>query len=192
VPISRVTKLFAVKDCKVFPLLDDPAGGTPAYGVGIDVPGIKSMQVSGDVETKELRGDNQLLDSDSILKNITVSFPHAKLSLDVLVALVSSTVTDSGTGATEATEWNLTSDSRPVPFKIEGASPTSGGDIIGGDVHFIAWKCKISKFPGLGLAEEDYQAIENEATAVPLISTGKLLSTRINKTATAIATAATP
>ncbi|OPC79936.1 phage tail protein [Embleya scabrispora] len=191
-PISRVTKLFAVRDAKVFPLLDDPAGGTPSYGAGVDVPGIKSMEISGDVETKELRGDNQLLDADSVFTNVSVSFPHAKLSLDVLTVIASGAVTDSGTGSTEASEWTLTGDSKPPAFKIEGVTPASGGDIIGGDVHFTAWKCILSKFPGLGLAEEDYRTIENEARAVPLISTNKQLSARINKTATAIVTTPTP
>ncbi|MFI6979311.1 phage tail protein [Embleya sp. NPDC050154] len=191
-PISRVTKLFAVQDAKIFALLSDPAGGTPAYAAGIDLPGIKSMEISGDIETKELRGDNTLLDSDSTLSNITVAFPHAKMSLDALAAQFGGAVTDSGSGATEASEWSLTADSRPAPFKIEGVTPISGGDLIGGDVHFTVWKCIPSQFAGLGLAEEDYRTLENEARAVPLISTGKWLTTRINKTATAIVTTATP
>ncbi|MFF2228606.1 phage tail protein [Streptomyces globisporus] len=191
-PISRVTKLYAVKDAKIAPLLTDPAGGTPSYGVAIDVPGIKSMEISGDVEVKELRGDNQLLDSDSSLTNVTVAFPHAKLSLDVMAGLLGGDVTDAGTGSTESSTWDLDSDAKPLPFKLIGATPVGGGDLIGGDVHFTLHKCILSSFPGLGLAEEDYRTIETEARAVPLISTGKWLSVQINETAVAIPTAATP
>lgn len=191
-PISRVTKLYAVEDAKIAPLLADPEGGTPSYGAGIDVPGIKSMEISGDVEVKELRGDNRLLDSDSSLTNVTVSFPHAKLSLDVLAALLGGDVTDGGTTPAQTTTWDLSSDAKPLPFKLVGKTPTGGADQIGGDVHFTLWKCVLSSFPGLGLAEEDYRTIENEARAVPLISTGKWISVQINETALAIPTAATP
>jgi hypothetical protein len=190
-PISRVTKLYAVKDAKIAPLLTDPAGGTPTYGEAIDVPGIKSMEISGDVEVKELRGDNQLLDSDSSLTNVTVSFPYAKLSLDVLAAQLGGDVTDAGTTPAQSTTWDLDTDARPLPFKLVGATPVGGSDQIGGDVHFTLHKCILSSFPGLGLAEEDYRTIESEARAVPLISTGKWLSVTINETAVAIPTAAT-
>jgi hypothetical protein len=191
-PISRVTKLYAVEDAKIAPLLADPEGGTPAYGAAIDVPGIKAMEISGDVEVKELRGDNGLLDSDAVISNVTVAFPHAKLSLDVLAALVSSTVTDSGTTPAQKTRWSLKQGARPLPFKLIGKTPTGGGDIIGGDVHFILNKCVMSTFPGLGLAEEDYRTIENEARCLPLISTGEWIDVDINETAVAIPTAATP
>lgn len=191
-PISRVTKLYAVEDCKIFPLLSDPAGGTAAYGEGIDVPGIKSMEISGDVEVKELRGDNGLLDSDSSISNVTVSYPHAKLSLDVLKALVSSTVTDSGTTPAQVSKWSLKQGAKPIPYKIVGKTPTSGGDLVGGDVYFTLFKCIMSSFPGIGLAEEDYRTIENEARAVPLISTGEWVDVEIHETAAAIPTAATP
>ncbi|TJZ55614.1 phage tail protein [Streptomyces piniterrae] len=185
--ISRVTKLYAVQDCKIAPLTADPAGGTPTYGALIDVPGIKEVEISGDVEVKELRGDNTLLDSDSAISNISVSFPHAKLSLDVMAALVTSTVTDAGTGAVETSTWEMDNTAKPSPFKLEAVTPISGGDLIGGDVHFALHKCILSSFPTIGLAEEDYKTPEVEARAVPLISTGKWLSVVINETAAAIA-----
>ncbi|MEU7154114.1 phage tail protein [Streptomyces sp. NPDC045456] len=191
-PISRVTKLYAVEDAKIFPLLSDPAGGTPSYGAGIDVPGIKEMEISGDVEVKELRGDNGLLDSDAAISSVTVKYPHAKLSLDVLVALMTSTVTDSGTTPSQKSRWLMKQGAKPLPYKIEGKTPTSGGDLIGGDVHFSLFKCVMSSFPGLGFAEEDYRTIENEARCVPLASTGEWVDVVINETATAIATAAAP
>ncbi|GGS82019.1 phage tail protein [Streptomyces griseoviridis] len=190
--ISRVSKLYAVEDAKIFPLLSDPEGGAPSYGAGIDVPGIKSMEISGDVEVKELRGDNGLLDSDAAISNISVSYPHAKLSLDVLVALLDSTVTDSGTTPSQKSIWKLKQGAKPLPYKLVGKTPTSGGDIIGGDVHFSLLKCVMSSFPGLGLAEEDYRTIDNEARCLPLISNGEWIDITINETATAIPTAATP
>ncbi|WP_432184854.1 phage tail protein [Streptomyces tendae] len=191
-PLSRVSKLYAVQDAKIFPLLADPAGGTPSYGQGIDVPGIKSMQISGDVEVKELRGDNGLMDSDSAISNITVSYPHAKLSLDVLAALLESEVTDSGTTPAQKATWEMLQGAKPLPYKIVGKTPTGGADTPTGDVHFTLYKCVMSSFPGLGLAEEDYRTVENEARAVPLISTGQWIGITLNETAADIETAATP
>ncbi|MEU7381551.1 phage tail protein [Streptomyces sp. NPDC042207] len=188
--ISRVTKLYAVEDCKIYPLLSDPEGGEAEYGAGIDVPGIKSMEISGDVEVKELRGDNGLLDSDASISNITVSYPHAKLSLDVLAALVESTVTTSGATPAQKVKWSLKRGAKPLPYKLVGKTPTSGGDLVGGDVHFSLFKCVMSSFPGLGLAEEDYRTIENEARCVPLISTGEWIDVDINETAVPILTEA--
>lgn len=186
-PLSRVTKLYAVQDGKIAPLTSDPDGGTPTYGALVDVPGIKSVEISGDVEVKELRGDNTLLDSDASISNVTVAFPHAKLSLDVLKVLMSSTVTDSGSTPAQKSVWKMTKTSKPLPFKFEAVTPVSGGDVIGGDVHFTLHKCIMSSFPGLGLAEEDYRTIENECRAVPLISTGEWIDVTINETAAAIA-----
>src|SRR5690606_2672598 len=191
-PISRVTKLYAVEDAKIFPLLSDPEGGTPSYGAGIDVPGIKAMEISGDVEVKELRGDNGLLDSDATISNITVSYPHAKLSLDVLVALIDSEVTDSGATPAEKSKWSLKRGAKPLPYKLVGKTPTGGGDLVGGDVHFSPMKCVMSSFPGLGLAEEDYRTIGDEARCVPVISPGEWIDIDINGTAIPIPTAATP
>jgi hypothetical protein len=186
-PISRVTKLYAVQDAKIAPLTSDPEGGAPVYGALVDVPGIKAVEISGDVEVKELRGDNTLLDSDAAISNVTVSFPHAKLSLDVLKSLMSSTVTDSGTTPAQKSVWKMTKDSKPLPFKLEAVTPVSGGDLIGGDVHFTLWKCVMASFPGIGLAEEDYKTPEIEARAVPLISNGEWIDVTINETAVAIA-----
>lgn len=186
-PISRVTKLYAVADAKIAPLTADPADGTPTYGALIDVPGIKSVEISGDVEVKELRGDNGLLDSDSSISNVTVSFPHAKLSMDVLMAILGGDVTDAGTTPAQTSTWELGQGAKPLPFKLEAATPTGGADIVTGDVHFTLHKCILSSFPGLGLAEEDYRTIETEARAVPLVSTGKWITVRINETAAAIA-----
>ena len=186
-PISRVTKLYAVQDAKIAPLTSDPEGGAPVYGALVDVPGIKSVEISGDVEVKELRGDNTLLDSDAAISNVTVSFPHAKLSLDVLKNLMSSTVTDSGTTPAQKSVWKMTNTSKHLPFKLEAVTPVSGGDLIGGDVHFVLYKCIMASFPGLGLAEEDYKTPEIEARAVPLISNGEWIDVVINETAVAIA-----
>ncbi|WP_330349275.1 phage tail protein [Streptomyces sp. NBC_00582] len=186
--ISRVTKVYAIKDAKIAPLTADPAGGSATYGTLIDVPGIKSLEISGDVETKQLRGDNTLLASNSSVSNIQVAVTHAKLSLDVLAAILGGTVTDSGTGSTEVSTYDLTGAGATLPpFKIEGVTPTGGVDIVGGDLHVVLHKLTLAGFPDLGFAEEDYRIASFTANAEPLLANDKWLSIILNETAAAIA-----
>ncbi|MFD4572100.1 phage tail protein [Streptomyces sp. NPDC058417] len=186
-PISRATKVYAIQDAKISALTADPSGGSPTYGTPIDVPGIKSIEVSGDIETKSLRGDNTLLASNSSVSNIQASVSHAKISLDVLVAIVGGTVTDSGTGSTEVSAWDLTGTNATLPpFKLEGVTPAGGVDLVGGDLHVVLHKLTLASFPDLGFAEEDYRIASFTANAEPLLSNGKWLSLLLNETATAI------
>lgn len=189
-PISHVSKVFAVEDCKISPMTADPAGGTTTYGTAIDVPGIKSIEVKGTIETKTLRGDNTLLDADAVLTEVTLTVTHAKLSLDVLSAFfVDAPVVDSGTAPNEVATWSLTGDnSRLAPFKLEGKTPTGGTDEIDGDGHLVFAKCILSSFPDMGLPEEDYATASFETTCFPALGDGvPWMDVLLNETATAIA-----
>jgi hypothetical protein len=187
-PISRVTKLYSVQDCKISPLTADPAGGTATYGTSIDVPGIQEMAISGDVEVKQLRGDNVKLATNTALTNIQVAVTHAKLSLDVLVAILGGAVTDSGTTPAQKSVWGLSGTNATLPpFKIEGITPPNGVDIVGGDLHWVLYKCTLSAFPDLGFANEDFRVVSFTADADPLLATGnKWMDAVLNETLVAI------
>jgi hypothetical protein len=187
-PISRVSKLYSIQDAKIAPLTADPAGGTATYGAAIDVPGIQEMTITGEIEVKTLRGDNTKLATNSAVTNIQVAVTHAKVSLDVLVAILGGTVTDAGTGAAETSTWDLTGATATLPpFKLEGVTPPNGVDIIGGDLHWVLHNLTLSGFPELGFANEDYRVVSFTADAAPLLSSGKWLSAVLNETAAAIA-----
>lgn len=187
--LSRVTQVYAVQDAKISPLLTDPAGGAATYGTPIDVPGIKSFEISGDVEVKKLRGDNGPLATRSALTNIQVAITNAKLSLDVLTAIIGGTVTDSGTTPAQKSIWALSPATATLPpFKLEGATPANGTDLIGGDLHWILNRCSLTAFPALGFAEEDFRIASFTAAADPLISTGAWISAVLNETAIPIPT----
>lgn len=187
-PIQRFTKVYGIKDAKIAPLTSDPTGGSPTYGALIDVPGIKTFEVSGDVEVKTLRGDNTKLATNSAISNIQVAITHAKVSLDVLVAILGGAVTDSGTGAAEVSRWDLKGATANFPpFKLEGVTPPNGVDIVGGDMHVVLHKLTLSAFPDLGFAEEDYRIASFTADADPLLSTDDWISLVLNETAAAIA-----
>lgn len=186
-PAAHFSKVFGTQDAKVAKVTDDPSGGSVTYAASVDVPAIKSVEISGDVNTVELRGDNSLLDSATTLTNISAAVTHGKLSLDVLGVLLGPTVVDSGTGTTEVATFDLTATSALNYFKLEAATPSTGSDFVGGDVHFVLHKCIINGFPDIGTAEEDYRTSSFGVAAVPLLATGrKWLSIVFNETAAAI------
>lgn len=187
VAISPVTKVYSVQDAKISPLTADPDSGTPTYGVPIDVPGIKSFEIGGDIETKKLRGDNRAMGSNSVVSGVNVKVEHAKLSLPALAAITGGTSTNSGTSPAQKTAYSLTGGSNLPAFKLEGVTPANGVDIIGGDLHWVLYCCTLSKFPDLGFADEDYRTVSFEADANPLISTGQWIDAVLNETAIAIA-----
>ena len=183
--LSHITKVFAVTDAKMAKLTADPAGGTATYATSIDLPGIKSIKITGDIENKKLRGDNTLLDSDSVLTNVSAEVEHAKLSLDALAAMFGATVTDSGTTPNQKSLMDLVAGMKPQPFKLSGVSASA--DTIGGNVLLELHKCILTEFPEFGLAEEDYQTVSFKCDAMPLLATGnKWLSVTLSETAATI------
>lgn len=186
-PISHITKMFAVQDAKIAPMTADPPGGTATYGTIIDLPGIKSVGMSFDIENKQLRGDNSLLDENSILTGLSLSVEWAKLSLDIQAALLGGTVTDGGTGTTETATFARLGTNSLAYFKFEAKTPTDGVDTIGGDAHLVVYKCILSGFGSLGFAEEDYQTLSADFRGSPRLADSKWWDFVLNETAAAIA-----
>lgn len=184
-PISHVTKVFAAKDAKLFPLTADPAGGSPTYGTGVDVPGLKTVTITGDVNSVELRGDNTKLDSASSMGSVSVSLEFAKLSLDLLSAVFAALTVDSGTTPNQLANWTLLG---TTAFNYVGLTCQAvGADPITGDVMFSVYKMIPSSFPEMGLEEEDYKTSSLEFEAMPLLSNGKWLGAAIRETTAALA-----
>jgi hypothetical protein len=184
-PLSHVTKVFAASDAKVYPLTADPAGGSPTYGTGIDVPGLKTVTIEGDINSVELRGDNALMDVASNLSNITVGMEFAKTSLDLLAAWFNNTVVDTGTTPAQKSVWSLLGTTALGYFGL--SAKAVGADTLTGDVAFGVNKCVLSSFPEMGLEEEDYKTGSVEFKAMPLLSNAKWLSVTLNETAAALA-----
>lgn len=184
-PISHVSKVFAAKDAKLFPLTADPAGGAPTYGTGIDVPGLKTVSITGEVNTVSLRGDNTQLDSASSMGGIEVEMEFAKLSLDILSAVLAATTVDSGTTPNQKSVWTLLG---TTGFNYVGMTCQAvGADIVTGDVQFAVYKMIPSSFPEMGLEEEDYKTSSLTFAAVPLLANTKWIGTTLNETTAALA-----
>lgn len=185
-PISHVTKMLAVDDAKIAKLLTDPESGTPTYGPLIDVPGVKQVALTLEIQTIELRGDNKRMDQASILVGCGIAWSQGKLNLDGQAVIIGGTVVDSGvTPAMKATYSRGGADTIPQ-FKFEARTPSNGTDTAGGDGHLLVYKLTGSAFP-VGFAEEDYQTFDVEAQGAYLLSTNKLFDEILNETAAAIA-----
>lgn len=183
--LAHVSKLFGTTDCRIAKLTADPAGGTATYASSIDVVGIKSVVLGGDIEVKELRGDHTLLDSDSTLTNITVTFNYAKLGLDAIAVMLGGAVADSGSTPNQIAKWSLLStDTLFHNFKF--TAKVYSTDFAGGDAIIELYKCKISSFPEMGTEEEDYQLFSQEATVVPRLADSKWIDVSFRETTAAL------
>lgn len=183
--LAHVSKLFATSDARIAKLTADPSGGTTTYATSIDVVGIKSVVLGGDIEVKELRGDHSLLDSDSTLTNITVTFNYAKLGLDALAVMLGGAVADSGTTPNQIAKWSLLgSDGLFNNFKF--TAKVFSTDFAGGDAIIELYKCKISSFPEMGTEEDDYQLFSQDATVIPRLSDAKWIDLSFRETTAAL------
>lgn len=187
-PLKRTSMVYATKDAKIYPMLDDPEGGTAVYDDGIDVPGIKSVAISGNIEVKRLRGDNKQLATVTALTEVTAAVTHAKLSLDALAAMLGGTVTDTGTTPSQKVSWKMLGSTVFPPFMLRWATPQNGSDTIGGDVQFGLAKCVLSGFPEIGTEDEDFRIVSFEVAADPRLSDDEWLVTDFNETAVPLPT----
>lgn len=178
-PISPVSKLYSTEDCKVRKLLTDVAGFA-TYDTQLDVPGIRSVTMTPQLESKQLRGDNRELDADTTLVAVELQFEHAKISFEALPVFLGGAYT-SGTSATYEQSG---SDALPY-WAIGWRTPTSGGDVSGGGVEFQAFKCKLTAYT-LGTAFEDYQLLSGTARGVFRLADDKLFKATLNATQAAI------
>jgi hypothetical protein len=185
VPITHVTKLLAVDDAKIAKLTAD-SGTAPTYGALIDIPGIKKVALTLEIETKELRGDNRRLDSSSLLVGCSLAFGKAKLNLDASAVIAGGTVVDSGVAPAQKATWSRAAADVMGQWKFEARTPGNGTDVVGGDGHLVVYKLTGTAHP-LGLAEEDYQLYDVEASGAYLDSTGKLFDLVLNETSAVIA-----
>lgn len=184
-PLSPRTKWHHVDDCQIRKITADPEGGDATFGDYVDVPGIKTIGVGGEVNNTSLRGDNRLLDSYSTLSSISVSVNHARMSLEVLQILLGATLANSGTTPNQIADLKLNGDSKLNYFELTGR--TTGVDTIGGDGLLILAKLVISGFPDVGFAEEDYRTVSFAAMAMPRLSDGEWFDIKLRETAAEIA-----
>ncbi len=171
--LSRVTKLFGVNNAGIYRLVTDPAGAPPTYGSKINVTGAKHLTAKLGMDIKQLRGDNTLLAADAVFKDVSGDLTYAKFNFDLLAQVATaagaSSVVEAGTTPNQSTKVTLSQADTPASFKIEAQSKQV--DYVGGDMHFIFFKCTASSLDMLGFDEENYNQQGISYTSFPVIGT---------------------
>lgn len=181
--LAHFSNVYGITDCKIAPVTADTSGGT-TYGSLVDVPGVKSMEISGTVTSKRNRGDNKLLAVRSLIESMQAMVPYAQLSLDVLAAIAGGSTTDTGTTPNQKSTYSQLGANTPKYFKLE--AKTDAMDFITGDGHILLYKCVITAFPTFGFAEEDFAGYQLQAESMPR-GDDKQFDIVFNETAAAIA-----
>jgi hypothetical protein len=127
------------------------------------------VAVTRTYDSKQLRGDNQLLAVETLLVAITLKIAHGKLGFDVDNVLTGGTITDSGVTPNMKTSYKILPTDVPNYWKLEAQCVSA--EPVGGDFHLIAYKGKVSGALDLGMAEEDFQLFGFEAVCSPTIGT---------------------
>lgn len=145
--ISKKTALLEVNDLKIFPITKDDAE-TFTTGSAIDVPGIRQISITFDIDEKELTGDEKTLAVASKVKAVSFTSEYAELSLDVLAALSGGSVsTDTDTqNSTESATFSFSGGDKPSYFQLQAKIDGTEG-ITGGDCHICIYKAKVTAMP---------------------------------------------
>lgn len=178
--VSPVSKLYSTEDCKIAAMLSDEAGFA-SYDTLVDVPGIRKVGLVPQIESKELRGDNRLLDNDSVVVGCEISATQAKVSLAALAVMLGGAYTP---GASTST-YRQTGGIVLPKWGIGWRTPASGGDTAGGDVQFVVTKCVITAYQ-LGTEFEEYQEISFSAKGFIRLADDLLFGLDLNAIAAAI------
>lgn len=168
-PISHYSKMFGVNNAGVYKLLTDPVGAPPTYAAKTNVVGVKALASTLAMSIKMLRGDNTLLAADAVFTAIEGKLTYAKFAFDVLGAATTATPADAGTTPNQQTKTTFAQTDSPAYVKIEAMSKQV--DYVGGDIHFVYFKCMPKSMDMFGFHEEDYMPQALDFTAVPLIGT---------------------
>lgn len=157
--------VFSVHDMKVYPLTalgDDEAD--PTYGAAVDVPAISEVGFDPEISNAILRGDGKVVDSRSVLDQLSLSFTYGKLSPDVLAVVDGGTV-DEGTGPSAGTTRYVRDASDPLP-RWAFAALVSEVDNPGGAAKIYGYLCTVSGGSLFAASDSEHGEPSFEATVI--------------------------
>lgn len=143
--ISNKTALLGVNDLKIFPITQDDESAFTT-GNPIDVPGIRQISVTFDIDEKELTGDEKTLAVASKIKAVSFTSEYAELSLEVLSALSGGSLTTTTSQNVETATFSLSENNKPAYFQLQ-AKIDGTENISGGDCHICIYKAKVTAMP---------------------------------------------
>lgn len=149
--LKTVTKLFGVDDAKLFPVTEDSETKFTC-GDGIDLPGVRQISVTYEMEEKSLTGDEKVLEVSNKIKSVTFNMEYAKLSLEILAQLTGGSYTKTGSGDDEVGTFSFGGGDLPNYFQLKAQILDTSND--GGDVHFCIYKAKATAIPINGVQDD--------------------------------------
>lgn len=180
--LATVSKVLGLNDAMISELTVDTAAAL-TYDTGVDVPGITSLKLDPIYVEKELRGDEQLLDTYQRCEGVEFSFEHAKVSLDVLEILTGGTLAAAGTTPNQTQTLTVLGTNTAKYFKLQGKI-TYQDFATTGDLQLILYKCK-AKF-SIEFKTEEYAIISGSGKAIPTVKDGKILEIIARETTAAL------
>lgn len=145
-PPPTHVRTFGLIDLKVAPL----TGETP--GTLVDVPGIRSCEVTITTDVEELRGDGKVISVVDRGQGCDFTLEEGGLSMDALEIMLGVTAVDSGTTPNQVARLDIDSSLARPYFFLAGQAR----DDAGGDLHVIVWKAKLTGDITLNFADEDF------------------------------------
>jgi len=174
-PLSHITKVFAIKMMKIYKVTADVTGSATTYASGIQLVGARELIVTETWKEAYLRGDNTLLDYESMRETVKATIRHGKLNFDAVAVITGSTVVDSGVTPNQKTTNTYATADVPAFFKIDAQCvAVDGMPASTGDYHVIMGKAKIGGSRAFGLKEEDFEEFQFDVVAVPPLGTGSV------------------
>lgn len=141
---NKTPKLYGVSDLRIYKMLTDVAGSQPTYDtMGIDMPGVQSISISGDPTEVEGKGDERVLEVEYQDDKSSVAFSMLYAPMDAMAIINGGTVdTDSDVDA--AVYYGPAPDEIGEYFKIEALTKSRKEKLI-------IYKAKGRLFPNDGL-----------------------------------------
>lgn len=149
--LKTVTKLFGVDDAKLFPVTEDSEAQF-VCGEGIDLPGVRQISLTYEIEEKSLTGDEKVLEVSNKIKSVTFNMEYAKLSLEILAQLTGGTYTTTGEDDSAVGSYTFGGGDLPNYFQLKAQILDTSND--GGDVHFCIYKAKATAIPINGVQND--------------------------------------
>jgi hypothetical protein len=175
--IAANSRTYGLTDLKVAPLTGE------APGTLVDVPGIRSCDVTLATDVDTLRGDGKVISVVDKGNSVEWSMESGGISLDALTVMLGKAPTITGTTPSQIGRTDFKSgDSRPY-FYLQGQSK----DDAGGDIQVIIWKAKATGNVSLSFADENFLTPGLEGTAVGRTADDLLLTLLYHETAAAVA-----
>lgn len=162
--INTTTKVFGIDEIKLFPISED-SGTAYTLGSEIELPGAKSLEITLDIEEKNLSGNEIILDVVSKVRKIKFNAAFAKLSLDVLQAALGGNLTQNGTTPNQSAVFSLQNGNSTGYFQL--AAKVSNVDEGSMFIHIM--KCKINANP-IAAREGDFATYSLSGSGVYTIN----------------------